>query len=389
MKPRRISWMSAVALGSALLMPVAFVRADDVILDASPPPAERKLVLPDKAYGYASTADWPAHFKRGPNRGPGDDRGSGNRVTDDGAALGRVLFYDTRVSANNSVACASCHSQKKAFADPRRFSKGHEGKETDRHAPNLVNLRFNPTGRFFWDERAASLEEQVLMPIQSKVEMGNTLDGLLSNLGEEPAYPALFKKAFGDSQITSPRVAKALSQFVRSMVSCRSKFDEGLAKVDSIRDDFPNLTSQENRGRAIFARNCANCHAQGGQQAGMFLNQPRNNGLDTNTAKADGGVGDVTFKRNQIGLFKSPSLRNVEVTGPYMHDGRFTTLEQVVEHYSTGVKTHPNADGRLRRRLNLTTQEKASLVAFLKTLTDTAFLNDPKFSDPFQGKETP
>jgi cytochrome c peroxidase len=370
-----------MVISLAALLPATPARGDtDVVKDVPANATARKLKLPEVPYNYTSTADWPAHFKGR----RGENGTSSNRVTDAGATLGRVLFYDTRISTNNTLSCSSCHAQKNAFADPRKFSKGHDGKETDRHAPNLVNLRFNPTGRFFWDQRAASLEEQVLMPIQSKVEMGNTLDVVVKRLGEEPAYPELFKKAFGDGEISSARVAKALAQFIRSMVSYRSKFDEGLAKVESIREEFPNFTTQENRGRAVFARSCANCHVPGGQQAGMFLSQPRNNGLDANTTTSDGGVGDVTFKRNQIGLFKSPSLRNVEVTGPYMHDGRFKTLEEVVEHYSTGVKSHPNADGRLRRRLNFSTQEKANLVAFLKTLTDQQFLTDPRFSDPFQ-----
>ena len=151
-----------------------------------------------------STADWPAHFKRdagGFRRG--DRPGPGARTSDAGATLGRVLFYDTKVSVNSSIACASCHSQKHAFADPRRFSKGHDGKETDRHAPNLVNLRFNPTGRFFWDERARTLEEQVLMPIQSKVEMGHDLTKVVDMLARDDKYPQLFAK-LADERLFGP-----------------------------------------------------------------------------------------------------------------------------------------------------------------------------------------
>ncbi len=367
-----------------MLLPVPRAPGEDSPVKIHVPRGEvRQLRLPDVPYSYTKTDDWPSHVRAAIGR-RADNTPDSNRVTDAGATLGRVLFYDTQVSANNSVACASCHHQDRAFADPRRASKGHAGKETDRHAPSLVNLRFNPTGRFFWDQRAATLEDQELMPIQSKVEMGQNLDALVQRLGQDPAYAGLFQKAFGDSAITPPRISKALAQFLRSLVSYQSKFDEGLAKVASIRSQFPNFTAEENRGRGIFVRNCGNCHLQGGQTAGFFLNTPRNNGLDADIKKSDGGVGDSTFNRNQLGLFKSPSLRNVEVTGPYMHDGRFTTLEQVVDHYSTGVKNHPNADGRLRRRLNFTTQEKANLIAFLKTLTDQKFLTDPRFSDPFQ-----
>ena len=295
-----------------------------------------------------------------------------------------MLFYDTKLSANNTIACASCHSQKNGFADPRKVSKGHAGKETDRHAPALANVRFYARGKFFWDERAGTLEEQVLMPIQSKVEMGHDMPGIMNVLNSDPTYPALFEKAFGDKTINKERVARALAQFVRSLVSYQSKFDIGLAKVNSVNDDFPNFTAAENRGKTVFVNQCGRCHNQSGANAGFFMNQPRNNGLDLNTRTVDGGVGDINLNRNQVGLFKSPSLRNVAVTGPYMHDGRFTTLEQVVEHYSTGVKNHPNADGRLRRRLNLSAQQKTNLIAFLRTLTDENFLTDPRFSNPFE-----
>jgi cytochrome c peroxidase len=380
MKQRRIGAMLA-SLGLALVLPLGTAKAQEATATATVPVAERILRLPEVTFNY-SKIDWPAHFKNGVRRF--DNTPSSNRITDAGATLGRVLFYDTRVSTNNTVACASCHAQKNGFADPRRFSKGHGGKETDRHAPSLANVRFYSRGKFFWDERAGSLEEQVLMPIQSKVEMGQDLTTLVTVLGSEPVYADLFQKAFGDPTISKERVAKALAQFVRSLVSYQSKFDEGRAKVDSIRESFPNFTAQENRGRSLFVNQCARCHLPDGQEAGFFMNQTRSNGLDLNLSTADGGVGDVTFNRGQIGKFKSPSLRNVAVTGPYMHDGRFTTLEQVIDHYSSGVKNHPNVDGRLRRRLNLSSQQKADLVVFLRTLTDEQFLTDPKFSNPFQ-----
>ena len=294
-----------------------------------------------------------------------------------------MLFYDTRLSANNTVACASCHHQKNAFANPDRYSKGYEGKLTDRHAPSLVNLRYYQRGRFFWDERARRLEDQVLMPIQSKVEMGHDLSKILEILGKDDAYPALFEKAFGDNKITKDRLAKAVAQFLRSLVSYQSKYDKGLAKVDSVRDEFPNFTAQENRGRALFAQRCATCHLNGGQSAHFFMDRPLNNGLDADILKSDGGVGDLTLNPRQMGLFKSPSLRNVEFTGPYMHDGRLATLEAVIDHYSKGVKNHPNLDGRARRG-QIDANQRAALVAFLKTLSDTQFITDPKFSDPFQ-----
>jgi cytochrome c peroxidase len=343
---------------------------------------ERKLVLPETPDRYADI-ELPAHFKT-PTAQRLDNTPRDNRLTDAGATLGRVLFYDTRLSANNTTACASCHHQKKAFSDPERFSKGHDGKLTDRHAPSLVELRYYPRGRFFWDERASSLEDQVLRPIQSKLEMGNELPRLMEVLAKDAHYPRLFDKAFGNPEITPERTAKALAQFLRSMVSYRSKYDVGLAKTRVARAEFDTFTAEENRGKTLFLDRCASCHLPGGQSAHFVLDRPRNNGLDADVRKTDGGIGDLSLNPRQMGLFKSPSLRNVEFNGPYMHDGRFKTLDEVVEHYSAGIKQHPNLDGRVRFSLNLDKRQKASLVAFLKTLSDEHFIADPKYSDPFQ-----
>jgi cytochrome c peroxidase len=311
-----------------------------------------------------------------------DNTPDDNPVTDHGATLGRVLFYDTRLSANNTVFCGSCHVQKHAFIDPNHSSKGFDGKRTDRHAMSLVNLRYQTRGRFFWDERAGSLEEAVLVPIQSQVEMGQDPTRLTEVLARDEHYPGLFRKAFGDGKVTPERTARALAQFLRSMVSCQSRYDEGRARAGSARDDFENFTTQENRGKALFLNHCALCHLPG-QDAHFVMIAPANNGLDADHKNNDGGVGDVTLNGGQVGLFKSPSLRNVERTAPYMHDGRFDTLEKVIDHYSKEVQPHPNLDPRVRR-LHFTDSEKAALVAFLKTLTDPKFLADPKFSDPFR-----
>jgi cytochrome c peroxidase len=345
------------------------------------PPATRTLRLPETPYRYADL-DLPAHFKT-PVARRFDSTPADNPVTDRGATLGRVLFYDTRLSANNAVSCGSCHVQKNAFVDPNRFSKGFEGKRTDRHAMNLVGLRYSLRGRFFWDERAGNLEEAVLAPIRSKVEMGQDPARLVAVLSADKHYPELFQKAFGDGKITPERTARALAQFLRSMVSYQSKYDEGRARVASARDDFESFTRQENRGKALFLSNCAVCHLPGGQDAHFVTVAPSNNGLDEDIKAGDGGVGDITLDGRQIGLFRSPSLRNVERAAPYMHDGRFDTLDKVVDHYSKDVKPHPNLDPRMQP-LHFTDSEKAALVAFLKTLTDPKFLADPKFSDPFQ-----
>src|SRR5262249_33000237 len=173
---------------------------------------------------------------------------------------------------------------------------------------------------------------------------------------------------------TQGRIARALAQFVRALVSYESKYDEGRAKARSPREDFGNFTAQENRGKTLFLRDCAICHLPPGQDAHFVTTRPLNNGLDA----------DITLNATELGLFKSPSLRNVEFTAPYMHDGRFATLEAVIDHYSDDVKRHPNVDPRARRRLNLSTADKAALVAFLKTLSDPKFIADPKFADPFR-----
>jgi cytochrome c peroxidase len=377
--------LAIVTLGLGLLTLAGSGRADPPTRDAEQnppvkPSTARTLRLPETPHRYAAI-DLPAHFQTPPAR-QFDNTPADNPVTDHGATLGRVLFYDTRLSANNTVSCGSCHVQKNAFVDPKRFSKGFGGRLTDRHAMSLVNLRYNPRSRFFWDERAVSLEETVLLPIQSKVEMGQDLTRLTEILARDKHYPELFRKAFGDDKATPERTARALAQFLRSLVSSRSKYDEGLAKVASARDDFPNFTVQENRGKALFLSNCAVCHLPG-QDAHFTMITPTNNGLDADHKNTDGGVGDITLIGRQIGLFKSPSLRNVEHTAPYMHDGRFDTLAKVIDHYSKGVQPHPNLDPRVSP-LNFTDSEKAALVAFLKTLTDRQFLTDPKFSDPFQ-----
>src|SRR5262245_52451254 len=282
------------------------------------PSTLRTLRLPETPYRYAGI-ELPAHFKTPLGR-RFDNTPADNPVTDAGATLGRVIFYDTRLSANNTVSCGSCHHQKNAFVDPNRFSKGFEGKLTDRNSLGLVDLRYYPRGRFFWDERAASLEDQVLMPIQSKIEMGQDLTKLTEVFAKDEHYPELFRQAFGDGEITRGRVSRAVAQFLRSMVSYQSKYDEGMAQARSVRDNFDNFTAEENQGKTLFLGRCATCHMPRGQDAHFFMVRPLNNGLDADFKTSDGGVGDVTLNGRDIGLFKSPSLRNVEFTGPYMHD---------------------------------------------------------------------
>lgn len=343
-------------------------------------------VLPDQPYDYLSVA-LPAYFTDDTLAGfagSADNMPPDNPITNAGATLGRVLFYDTALSINDSVSCSSCHVQALGFSDERVKSVGFQGGLTGRHSMGLANARYYQRGHFFWDERAATLEDQVVTPIQDAVEMGMSLDILEVKLAQLAYYPALFNAAFGSPEVTRDRIAKALAQFVRAMVSYRSKYDEGFGS------GFPNFTAQERQGHLLFTSNrtnCAACHRTGAQ----ISDTVHNNGLDAVTI--DEGVAGTTGRPGDEARFKAPSLRNIAVRAPYMHDGRFATLEEVVEHYNSGLQDHPNLDNRLRDgngqplRMNLTAQEKAALVAFMNTLTDEAMLSDEKFSDPFQPVE--
>ncbi|MBP6215133.1 MAG: c-type cytochrome, partial [Chitinophagaceae bacterium] len=279
-----------------------------------------------------------------------------------------------------------------AFSDPVAKSAGFNGGLTGRNSMTLINAKYYPNGSFFWDQRAATLEDQTLIPIQDLVEMGMTLPQLEAKLRNLAYYPPLFSKAFGDNTITSNRIALAISQFIRSIVSFESKYDAGRSTYPPVpapppNATFPNFTAQENRGKEIFLspqNTCAACH---GSET-FTAPQEKNNGLDM--ATVDRGFGAVANNTALDATFKVTTLRNVELTAPYMHDGRFATLEQVVEHYNSGVRNHPNLSPQLRlpngqpRQLNLTTQDKAALVAFLKTLTDTNLTTDVKYSNPFK-----
>ncbi|MBL7742204.1 MAG: cytochrome-c peroxidase [Chitinophagaceae bacterium] len=347
------------------------------------------LNLPASPFNYASQP--LPNYLRTPNINDQDNTPAANPVTDWGATLGRVLFYDKILSINNTISCAGCHKQSVGFSDNQVLSKGFAGGNTGRHSMSLINARYYPNGRFFWDERAATLEIQTLTPVQDHVEMGMNLDTLVSRLKTKAHYPVLFQKAFGNTTITSDKIANALSQFVRSLISYRSKFDAGRSLIappqDPILTPYPNFTPQENMGKQLFFSPLTACNSCHGTET-FTAPGPRNNGLEN--PSVDRGVGGATNMPAQDGNFKVPSLKNIELTAPYMHDGRFATLEQVVEHYNSGVQPHPNLAPQLKnpdgtpKRLNLTVDHKAALVAFLKTLTDNAITTDEKFSDPFK-----
>jgi cytochrome c peroxidase len=391
--------ISALALTSAFLLSTGCgsTSTTGVSTDAPDPKPGDGPVLPSTPLNYANP-EIPAHFFVESEGMHGqlplmdsDNTPASNPTTDAGATLGRVLFYDVNMSANRTVSCASCHIQEKGFSDDRVLSLGFEEGETGRHSMGLTNARFYREGRFFWDQRAATLEEQVLMPFQDPVEMGMTLASLESRANEASYYPALFESAFGDPEITTERMSLALAQFVRSMISTQSKYDTGRAMVSARSSDFPNFSESENLGKFLFVAGpgrggfgCFVCH----QGEGFIAQSAQSNGLDA-TTESDLGYGGVTELAQDEGTFKVPSLRNVGLRAPYMHDGRFATLEDVVAHYSDGVQASPNlgppffpgVDGVAQ--IEMTQQEKNAMVAFLLTLTDDAIAADPKFSDPF------
>lgn len=290
------------------------------------------------------------------------------------AALGRVLFYETRLSQNNSISCASCHQPSKSFCDGDKLSQGLFNKQTTHNSMALINTGFQK--RFFWDINGDSLRGDVMKPILNHLEMGiESLEDLPPKLQQYPMYEALFQEAFGknDAAITSDKISLALSQFVSALYSYRSKFDEGHVS------NFVNYTQKELHGKDLFfgKAKCATCH-----QYPLFT---RAWGSATNIGL------DSDFESNPIKQFKIPTLRNIELTSPYMHDGRFTTLEEVVDHYNEGIQFNtflawefkdPN-NREKPIQLHLSETEKKELIAFLKTLTDWTFLTEERFSNPF------
>lgn len=356
--------------------------------------------LPSQKYNYADM-NLPDHVSGFELNIPQD-----NPITDAGATLGRVLFYDQRLSINNSTACASCHDQTKGFADPVAASTGFNFGQTKRNSPSCVNTAMG--FGFFWDMRAATLEEQVLMPIQDHIEMGlDNPEYLVQKVNSLDYYAPLFEDAFGSPTATEDGISKAMAQFLRSLTSFDAKWDAG------VRISYSNFTPLEREGFDLFFNwektHCASCHA--GTNFSGWGTDVANIGLEMEYS--DPGIGATEDNPELTGWFKVPSLRNVALTAPYMHDGRFATLEEVIDHYSTGVVAHPNLDWRMTenggfiffdqggingapvdllpfptgssepRKLNLTKHEKEALIAFLHTLTDESLATDVRFSDPF------
>ncbi len=300
----------------------------------------------------------------------------GNPLTVEGVALGRMLFYEKALSDNYTLSCGSCHKQADGFSDARRFSIGTDGTVGRRQAMAIANLAFDD--RFFWDGRANSLERQASLPVIDHAEMRNTWPAVVARLNAMPHYPPLFAKAFGSPLIDSTRVVRAIAQFERTLLSFDSRWDRF-----HYGGDASALTPSEQRGMDLFFRraHCNDCH-----RAPLFADHGlRNNGLEL--VYADGGLGELTGNPADHGKFKVPSLRNIAVTSPYMHDGRFQTLEEVIDFYADAVHTEsPQIDNHmgpwLAGQVNLNAEDRADLAAFLRALTDQGFLTNPAFSDP-------
>jgi cytochrome c peroxidase len=322
-----------------------------------------------------------------------------NPLTQEAVELGRRLFYDPILSADNTVSCSTCHLQRLAFTDGKRTGVGISGEPLAFNSMSLTNLMWGPR-RFFWNGRATTLEEQALIPIQHPDEMAQDLDELVDELSADSLYPGLFKAAYG--RIDASSIASALATFERTLVSANSRYDQYL------RGEI-GLTEQEELGRKLFmahpdtkaalrGANCIDCHSQ-------FLTSGFNtrfdgfinNGLDAEVDLPP-GLQEVTGKPEHRGQFKVPTLRNIALTAPYMHDGRFATLEEVMDHYNDGIRVSSTLSplileasnlevaGDFGVSLNLSQEETAAVIAFLHTLTDEDFVTDERFSSPFEAE---
>ena len=303
-----------------------------------------------------------------------------NPQTLEGIALGKKLFFDPILSGNNTQACADCHTPENAFTDSSRFSDGIDGIFGNRNAMPLFNLAWNYDENFFWDGNTFSLEHQAFVPVTDPKEMKSTWTNVEQKLQNHPEYPNLFSKAFGTSKIDSILVTKAIAQFERTLISSNSRFDKYLTGQGT-------LTPQELNGFNVFMNetkgDCFHCH--GSDKNPLWTdNLFHNNGLDSNPT--DLGRGLVTGDPADNGKFKTPSLRNLAFTAPYMHDGRFETLEEVIDHYSEGLKNSSTIDPLMKKvsqgGVQLSTQDKADLKAFLLSLSDYDFINNPSFQKP-------
>lgn len=357
--------MKTVFLLLLVIISVLSCRKDE--LSESVAPTSYDLKLPPIIEQYLPPMDIPTD----------------NPLTVEGVELGRKLFYDTKLSADNSQSCASCHAPASGFTDPDQFSTGIDGEVGNRNSMPLVNLGW--AKELFWDGRANSLENQAFGPVVNPIEMHNTWVNAVSTLQSDDIYPELFKRVFGTSEIDSVKVVKAIAQFERTLISGNSPFDKYL------RGEVTGMTDQEElevyQGFSLFMDetkgDCFHCH--GDSYMPLWTdNLFHNNGLDATFT--DNGLGSVTGNSNDNGKFKTPTLRNLKFTAPYMHDGRFSTLYEVVNHYSFGLQNSSTIDPLMKNVDNggvaLSPAEKILLIKFLESLSDESFITNPDFQAP-------
>jgi len=421
--------MKKIMSFASLLITLSFIIHSCTLVEVPDTVASLKLDLPDVPFNYSDT-EFPNHFNAKLSK---DNTPTKNTLNDHGATLGRVLFYDTRLSINNKVACAGCHFQENAFSDVKAFSEGFEGSKTGRNSMPIFNNRFMEG--FFWDNEVKDLEKQVVMPVKDHIEMGLEDEAhLVNKLEKTDFYGELFEKAYGSSDITMDKVKKAMAQFIRSIVSTSSKYDE------AYKNGFADFTDIERKGMSLFFKaQCNTCHAletdmevllASFKEEELFNNIGRfnngfepgfnnvlNNGFDNGfgfeqnetlanigleQTYADKGVGALTNNTEDNGKFKIPSIRNIMLTAPYMHDGRFANMDEVLEHYNKDLVLHNNLDFRLRVggnnyddagpggsfgdpiKFDFSDEDKTALKAFFNTLTDNTLTKDPKYANPFK-----
>jgi cytochrome c peroxidase len=386
---RRVAFALAVWLVSA---GASLLQAEDGVIDLAALPNYAKQFVPSYIFGDNTPLE---------TSGPPGSVPIFNPITNTGATLGRLLFYDKRLSRNNTVSCSSCHQQAHAFTTPDVAGTGVAG-TTSRHPMRLINLRFRTEPAFFFDSRARTLESVVTQPIRSPIEFGFSgtngdpdFAALIAKLSALPEYEPLFKIAFGSPGIDELRIQKALSQFIRSIQSFDSKYDVGITTTTQGPNGFPNFTDSENRGKQLFLNsssfvvnrgaNCSLCH-----QTSTFFNSGSITTGNNGVIGAIGGGTDLT-------VVNSPTLRDMvnpsgQLNGPLMHNGSFTSLAQVIDHYNAppsnpklawNLLAWPKQTG-VAEVLNLTAQERLDLEAFLRTLSGTAVFTDPKWSNPFR-----
>ena len=310
-----------------------------------------------------------------------------NPLTVEGIDLGRQLFYDVRLSGNNSQSCSECHVQNYTFGDPRRFSIGITGALGTRQSMTLINLGYQHF--FFWDGRSETLEDQIIQPVINPVEMNAQWSDVMEKLVLDTAYMTLFGKVFSTYDIDSTHVAKAIAQFLRTVVSSDSKYDKWRRGEATFTESELNgyilfITEggdPEQGGGGQWGADCFHCHLLAGMQFSDY--ELHNNGLDS--VFTDLGRGEVTGEPSDYGRFKTPTLRNIEYSFPYMHDGRFQTLEEVIDHYNSGGHFSETVDPFMKFTqggLQLTDEKKQDLLNFLKTFSDPEFIVNPDFSNP-------